>query len=113
MTGIRTHTLLLTTPVLGSGELDRSATTRNNNLICTFVLFYYCQRKNGEFDEEALEFTNQLLSANPDYYSLWNYRREIFLELTKTRFVNDPVTGALLSFNNFVDVCGSYKHSRY
>ncbi|XP_033626291.1 geranylgeranyl transferase type-2 subunit alpha-like [Asterias rubens] len=42
------------------------------------------KRKNGEFDEEALEFTNQLLSANPDYYSLWNYRREIFLELTKT-----------------------------
>ncbi len=28
MTGIRTHTLLLTTPELGSGELVHSATTR-------------------------------------------------------------------------------------
>ncbi len=31
MTGIRTHTLLLTTPELESGELDRSAMTRHES----------------------------------------------------------------------------------
>ena len=42
------------------------------------LLFLFLQRKNGEFDEEAVEITGQLLSANPDFYSLWNFRRQIF-----------------------------------
>ena len=45
------------------------------------------QRKNGEFDEEAVEITGQLLSANPDFYSLWNFRREIFQHFTEEKYV--------------------------
>ena len=36
--------------------------------------------------DEALSFTELLLIINAEYYSLWNYRREIFLERLKTRF---------------------------
>ncbi|XP_072013329.1 geranylgeranyl transferase type-2 subunit alpha-like [Amphiura filiformis] len=43
------------------------------------------KRKNGEFDEEAVEITGQLLSANPDFYSLWNFRREIFLHFIEKK----------------------------
>ncbi|KAK9398275.1 geranylgeranyl transferase type-2 subunit alpha [Crotalus adamanteus] len=37
----------------------------------------------GQLDKEALELTNQVLSANPDFATLWNFRREIVLRLEK------------------------------
>lgn len=39
------------------------------------------KRSNSELDEEALQLTQQLLASNPDFATLWNYRREIFLHL--------------------------------
>uniref|UniRef100_A0A0K8RW36 Geranylgeranyl transferase type-2 subunit alpha n=1 Tax=Crotalus horridus TaxID=35024 RepID=A0A0K8RW36_CROHD len=41
------------------------------------------KRKLGQLDKEALELTNQVLSANPDFATLWNFRREIVLRLEK------------------------------
>ncbi|ESO94984.1 hypothetical protein LOTGIDRAFT_160736 [Lottia gigantea] len=37
------------------------------------------KRENKEYDEEALKITGEILSVNPDFYSLWNFRKEIFL----------------------------------
>ncbi|XP_063057075.1 geranylgeranyl transferase type-2 subunit alpha [Engraulis encrasicolus] len=39
------------------------------------------KRKEGAMDDEALQLTQQLLSANPDFATLWNYRREILTHL--------------------------------
>jgi len=36
-------------------------------------------------DEEALQLTQQLLSSNPDFSTLWNYRREILTHLDTVR----------------------------
>ncbi|KAL9974647.1 hypothetical protein ACROYT_G011708 [Oculina patagonica] len=41
----------------------------------------YEKRKNGEMDKESLSLTEQVLAANPDFSTLWNFRREIFLFL--------------------------------
>lgn len=35
------------------------------------------KRLTVELDAEALELVNQLLLANPDFYSMWNFRKEI------------------------------------
>ncbi|XP_061445176.1 geranylgeranyl transferase type-2 subunit alpha isoform X1 [Rhineura floridana] len=39
------------------------------------------KRKTEQLDKEALELTSQILGANPDFATLWNFRREIFLHL--------------------------------
>ncbi|XP_007442241.1 geranylgeranyl transferase type-2 subunit alpha [Python bivittatus] len=41
------------------------------------------KRKLGQLDKEALELSNKVLGANPDFATLWNFRREIFLHLEK------------------------------
>uniref|UniRef100_A0A3Q2GAD0 Geranylgeranyl transferase type-2 subunit alpha n=1 Tax=Cyprinodon variegatus TaxID=28743 RepID=A0A3Q2GAD0_CYPVA len=45
----------------------------------------FTKRKDGVFDDEALQLTQQLLSSNPDFATLWNYRREILLHLETVR----------------------------
>lgn len=39
------------------------------------------KRKLGQLDKEGLELSSQILGANPDFATLWNFRREIFLHL--------------------------------
>ncbi|XP_077572773.1 geranylgeranyl transferase type-2 subunit alpha [Stigmatopora nigra] len=39
----------------------------------------FSKRKEGICDDEALNLTQQLLSSNPDFATLWNYRREILM----------------------------------
>ncbi|KAJ8377088.1 hypothetical protein SKAU_G00076680 [Synaphobranchus kaupii] len=43
------------------------------------------KRKEGTMDVEALQLTQQLLSSNPDFATLWNYRREILLHQETVR----------------------------
>ena len=35
------------------------------------------QRKQKEYTPEALKSTTMLLDQNPEYYTIWNYRRNI------------------------------------
>ncbi|XP_070574046.1 geranylgeranyl transferase type-2 subunit alpha-like [Ptychodera flava] len=37
------------------------------------------KRTNEEYDNEALEITGQLLTANSDFTTMWNYRKEVLL----------------------------------
>ena len=36
-------------------------------------------------DKESLSLSEQVLSANPDYLTLWNFRREIFLHMKEEK----------------------------
>ncbi|PKI82282.1 Bet4p [Malassezia vespertilionis] len=47
---------------------------------------YREHRNRGDKHEEALESTTALLTVNPEYYSVWNYRREILEDM----FAHDP-----------------------
>uniref|UniRef100_A0A4W5NGG6 Geranylgeranyl transferase type-2 subunit alpha n=1 Tax=Hucho hucho TaxID=62062 RepID=A0A4W5NGG6_9TELE len=49
----------------------------------------FAKRMEGVLDDEALQLTQQLLSSNPDFATLWNYRREILLHLETVREEDD------------------------
>ena len=49
------------------------------------LLHFAWQRENGELDEEMLMLTGELLSVNPDFYTLWNIRRELFESWSSTK----------------------------
>uniref|UniRef100_A0A665VD73 Geranylgeranyl transferase type-2 subunit alpha n=1 Tax=Echeneis naucrates TaxID=173247 RepID=A0A665VD73_ECHNA len=60
----------------------------------------FSKRKEGICDDEALQLTQQLLSSNPDFATLWNYRREILmhLEAVKDKDEVQKIYEAELSF---------------
>ncbi|XP_068449087.1 geranylgeranyl transferase type-2 subunit alpha [Clinocottus analis] len=60
----------------------------------------FSKRKEGVQDEDALQVTQQLLSANPDFGTLWNYRREtlMHLETVKDEDEMQKIYEAELSF---------------
>ncbi|XP_062502519.1 geranylgeranyl transferase type-2 subunit alpha-like [Corticium candelabrum] len=43
----------------------------------------YRKRGTGELDSDMLQLTQHVLSANPDYYTLWNIRRETMDKLVQ------------------------------
>lgn len=50
------------------------------------------KRENGELDDEGLSITGQMLAANPDIYTLWNFRREIILHMRTEKSESDFTT---------------------
>ena len=56
-------------------------------MIIIIIIFSLFQRKNGELDQESLSLTEQVLAANPDFSTLWNFRREIFLHMKDEKYV--------------------------
>ncbi|KAI1293735.1 Geranylgeranyl transferase type-2 subunit alpha [Halotydeus destructor] len=49
----------------------------------------FAKRKEEAFDDEAFGISAKLLSANPDVYTLWNYRREIILHRKPDALADD------------------------
>ncbi|XP_076009642.1 geranylgeranyl transferase type-2 subunit alpha [Genypterus blacodes] len=64
----------------------------------------FSKRKEGVCDDEALQLTQQLLSSNPDFATLWNYRREILLHLETVR-EEDDVQKVYESELSFLESC--------
>ncbi|TWW57607.1 Geranylgeranyl transferase type-2 subunit alpha [Takifugu flavidus] len=60
----------------------------------------FSKRKEGVLDDDALQLSQQLLSSNPDFATLWNYRREILMhmETVKNEDEMQKVYEAELSF---------------
>ncbi|KLO14220.1 rab-protein geranylgeranyltransferase [Schizopora paradoxa] len=57
------------------------------------------RKKTNDFTQEALALTTRLLTANPEFYSIWNYRRDILTEgifpQTSAKDVNDILLAEL------------------
>lgn len=37
------------------------------------------QKKNNDWSKDAFDLTTKLLQINPEFYTIWNYRRNILL----------------------------------
>lgn len=57
-------------------------------------------------DKESLYLSEQVLGANPDFSTLWNFRREIFLHMKDEKYVLN-ICFPLTRFSLFVDINAS------
>ncbi|XP_029436471.1 geranylgeranyl transferase type-2 subunit alpha isoform X2 [Rhinatrema bivittatum] len=66
-------------------EAKRKEREKKLQLYTATTSTIFQKRESQELDQEVLELTNQILGANPDFATLWNFRREIFLHLEKEK----------------------------
>lgn len=64
----------------------------------------FSKRKDGLLDEGSLQITQQLLLSNPDFGTLWNYRREALLHLETVRD-EDEVQKLYEAELSFLEAC--------
>jgi geranylgeranyl transferase type-2 subunit alpha len=46
------------------------------------------KREKGQLDQQLLELTAELLKKNPDFYTMWNIRRDTIAIMTQVSFYN-------------------------
>ena len=82
-------------------EAEIKTLDRKTELYSKTLYIVLERKKCGDFTEEALELTAKMLKSNPDFYSVWNYRKEILVAMIPdlaisvdtdhNRIVNDEV----------------------
>lgn len=66
------------TSVVASDAELAAIQRKADSLSATVQTFFYL-KKNGDKSDVALELTGKMLKINPDFYSVWNYRKEILV----------------------------------
>ena len=61
-------------------EEETRAVQKKKQAFCELSNLLFERRASNDFSLEALALTAKLLKNNPDFYSAWNYRREILLK---------------------------------
>ena len=52
------------------------------------------QKKDSDFGRDSLDLTTRLLHVNPEFYTVWNYRRRILLNgIFPTRYLGRSSIG--------------------
>ena len=74
--------------------------------VCIFVSFsrgpsrplltLHKQQRKSIYDDKSFALVGKLIAINPDFYTLWNYRRNIYLYFVKSKYVCIRVCGTLV-----------------
>jgi len=62
-------------------EAIKDAITRKASMYSDLTALLTKMRTAGDISQQALDLTSKVLRINPDYYTLWNYRREVLLAM--------------------------------
>ncbi len=87
-------------------KLDRPLTLNESKAIHEKSLMYrslvdilFAKREERDYSQDSLLILGKMLRLNPDFYSLWNFRREILLHLYPEIGQIDS-SSKILKFNN-------------
>lgn len=86
-------------------EAELSVMSKKAATYSTLVELLIRRRQASDASLETLDLNGKLLKSNPDYYSLWNYRREILLTMhaeigLRKRLADQPGGQKLLGSSN-------------
>ncbi len=71
-------------------EVEVAKLAKKCEMYQTLITMIFKLRENNDVSEMALKLTGDMLTMNPDFYSLWNYRREILI--ANLPLLSDTVT---------------------
>lgn len=62
-------------------ETELTAVQKKTTQWSKTVASVLSQKKSSNYSTDALEFTAKVLRSHPDFYSVWNFRKEILLSM--------------------------------
>jgi hypothetical protein len=62
-------------------EAETAALQKKTQTYASLVSILFDRRKNGDKSAETLTLVGKMLGNNPDFYSLYNFRREIIYDM--------------------------------
>ncbi|PIK43719.1 putative geranylgeranyl transferase type-2 subunit alpha [Apostichopus japonicus] len=70
------------------------------------------KRAEKQYDQEGLKIAEEILRSNPDFYSLWNFRREVFVSFREQR-PKEELQELFMYELNFLEGCLGVNHKSY
>ncbi|CAI9744170.1 geranylgeranyl transferase type-2 subunit alpha-like [Octopus vulgaris] len=70
-------------------EVKRKEREKKLQLYSAALEKIFDKRNNSVFDEKGLSLCAEVLLVNPDFYTLWNFRKEILVAFKETRSTKD------------------------
>lgn len=65
-------------------EAEILALQKKTQTYASLVSIIFQRRKDQDLSKDTLDLVGKMLRNNPDFYSLWNFRREILLSMNPT-----------------------------
>ena len=62
-------------------DTELAAVQKKSQTYASLVQIIFDRRRAKDHSEETLQLVGKMLKTNPDFYSLWNFRREVLFSM--------------------------------